>query len=106
MHTTSPIWRHLLLLSLILLGSGSVHADDDHERARQLREAGEILPLETILSQVRARGDTGRVLEVELKNKHGRYVYEIEMLDAHGRVRERLFDAQSGRQVKPRKVDD
>ena len=104
--TTSPLWRHLLLLSLVLLGSGSVHADDDHERARQLREAGGSCPWKPILTQVRARGDTGRVLEVELKNKHGRYVYEIEMLDAQGRVRERLFDAQSGRQVEPRKVDD
>lgn len=106
MQKTFSIWRHLLLLGIMMLGSHVAHAGSDHERARQLREAGEILPLETILNRLRAHGDTGRVLEVELKNKQGRYVYEIEMLDAYGRVRERLFDARSGEQIRRPKADD
>jgi uncharacterized membrane protein YkoI len=105
MQITSSLWRRLLLLGIILLGSGNAFAGNDHERARQLREAGEILPLETILSQVRARGNTGHVLEVELKNRHGRYVYEIEMLDAQGRVQESILDARTGKPLGA-KVDD
>lgn len=95
----------LLAFSLGLVNAGSVHADDDHERARELREAGEILPLETILDQVRAQG-LGRVLEVELKREHGRYVYELEVVDDQGIVRELHFDARSGQLLKSRRDDD
>lgn len=106
MKTSSSIWQSLLLvLGLLLVNTGSVYADNDHERARVLREAGEILPLETILSKVTA-GEMDRVLEVELKNKHGRYVYEIEILDAQGVVWERVFDARSGQQLEHKREDD
>ena len=95
----------LLTLSLLLGGQQHVLADDDHERARELREAGEILPLETILAKVRALG-MGQVLEVDLKKKHGRHVYKIETLDQQGVVWELVFDARSGEQLKQEREDD
>jgi len=94
-----------LSLSLLATGVNSVQADDDHEQARQLREAGEILPLETILAKVRELG-MGQVLEVDLKKKHGRYVYKIETLDQAGVVWELVYDARSGEQLKQEKEDD
>jgi len=100
------IFRPLLLaICLALVGAGHVQADDDHEQARNLREAGEILPLETIIAKVHASG-LGRVLEVELKTEHGRYVYEIEVIDRQGRVMELLFDARSGQQLKSEREND
>lgn len=89
----------LLAVGSALALTGMVMADDDHEQARRLREAGDILPLETILQRAQAR-HPGRVLEVELESEHGRHVYEIEILDAQGVVQELYVDAHSGELLK------
>lgn len=81
-----------------------VQADDDHEQARRLKEAGQILSLEQILKAAQVE-HSGRVLEVELEDEGGRYVYEIELLDERGEVWELYFDAASGELIK-RKRDD
>ena len=96
--------QHFYTYVLVAVGSalaltGMVTADDDHEQARRLREAGDILPLETILQRAQAH-HPGRVLEVELESEHGRHVYEIEILDAQGVVQELYFDAHSGELLK------
>jgi len=83
------------LSSLLLLGGNTAYASDDQETARRLSEAGEILPLETILQQVQQH-QPGRVLEVEFDNKHGQYIYEIEILNAKGIVWELELDARTG----------
>lgn len=69
----------------------------DHEMARRLVQSGEILPLERILDNDRVRGRD--LLEVELENKHGVYLYEIELVDANGHVLELIFDAKTGKMV-------
>lgn len=69
-------------------------ASDDHDKARMLRDAGEIVPLSVILQRPEL-GDA-RVLEAELEREDGRMVYELEVLDPDGRVREWYFDAASG----------
>ena len=98
--------QHFYTYVLVAVGSalaltGMVMADDDHDhdQARRLREAGDILPLETILQRAQAR-HPGRVLEVELESEHGSHVYEIEILDAQGVVQELYFDAHSGELLK------
>ncbi|MBK9132323.1 MAG: PepSY domain-containing protein [Gammaproteobacteria bacterium] len=94
--------RHLVLLSLLLisLAPPALFArDDDHEKARRLREAGEIQPLEAILEQVR-RVQPGKVIEVDLDREHGIHVYEIEVLDADGVVWELELDARDGAVLK------
>lgn len=67
----------------------------EQDRARQLSEAGTILPLEQILALARER-HPGRVLETELEHKDSGYYYEIELLDAAGQVRELKYDAVTG----------
>jgi uncharacterized membrane protein YkoI len=91
--------RHYLqtaLLVVFFIGS-NVWADDDHERARELVKSGEILPLEQLLQKV-VNNDSGklRLLEAELEDKSGRLVYELELVDEQGVVRELLFDAKTG----------
>ncbi len=83
------------LAGLLCLACVATARADDHERIRELVEAGRILPLERILEQARRRLP-GRVLETELETRQGRYVYEIEILDRDGHVRELLFDARTG----------
>jgi uncharacterized membrane protein YkoI len=85
----------LLLLLIIACISGPVFADDDHLKARQLLEAGTILPLEQLLDQARLE-HPGHVLEVKFEQENERYVYEIELVDDNGEVWEIEYDAQTG----------
>ena len=89
--------RYSLIVALLVgLMSGLPEASaGDHDQARQLRHQGEILPLSQILSQISSRYP-GRVLEVELKQRNGRPVYEIELLGRDDVVRDITVDAKSG----------
>ena len=82
----------------------SARADSDHVAARRLSESGEILSLEKIAERARAE-KPGEILETELKQKRGRYIYEVEVLDAGGRVWELKLDARSGALIKLEKED-
>lgn len=86
--------RLITAVVVVLISAQSV-ADDDQSRALQLLQMGEILPLEEILAISRQQID-GHILEVELEQKRGRMIYEIEMLDHKGRVWELKFDATNG----------
>lgn len=70
-------------------------ADDDQSLARRLSAAGQILPLEKIIARATAI-KAGKVLETELEDKKGRYVYEVEVLDSQGEVWEVKLDARTG----------
>ena len=80
--------------AMLFTQGATVGASDDHEVARELRHGGDILPLTELLERAELSGM--RVLEAELEREHGRLVYELELLDADGRVHERLFDAATG----------
>ncbi len=79
-------------------------ADTDAATVRRLRESGEILPLEKILERAR-KERPGEVLETELERKGARHVYEVEILDAQGRVWELKFDARSGELLRQKQDD-
>ncbi len=81
----------IVLLALFIQQS---HADDQ-DRALQLLQAGEILPLEQILKISRQQHD-GHILEVELEQEHGTLIYELEILNKQGHVWEIKIDARSG----------
>lgn len=92
-----------ILLTLLLLGNllsvSNLAAEEDYQLAKKLREKGDILPLEKILAFARAKKD-GEVLETEFEKKHGRYIYEVEILDAKGQVWELKLDAKTGKLIK------
>jgi uncharacterized membrane protein YkoI len=89
----------LLLCGLILLVTVVIPAyagdSQDHDRARQALEAGEILPLKTVLEKVE-RDTPGSVLEVELERKDDRWVYEIKLLVSGGSRIKLRVDARNG----------
>jgi uncharacterized membrane protein YkoI len=82
-----------LLAFLCLLTVGYAH--DDHNVAKRLKESGDIVPLTKILEAVSSE-HPGRILEVELQDHHGRLVYHVELVDAHGMVWYLRFDATQG----------
>lgn len=95
----------LLLAALAaLLGSSVSAGDDDHERAMRAMQAGEIRPLVDILATFTA-SQAGRVVEVELEQKHGHWIYEFKFLEQNGLLREIKVDARTG-EILQSKHDD
>lgn len=70
--------------------------DIDQDEALALRREGQVLPFEQLLTAVTERYPGASVLEVELEEEHGRFIYEMEVLTAEGTVREIELDARSG----------
>lgn len=91
------LWIALTPLLLIGLGPTQAWASDrnDHERARQALQAGQILPLGKVLERL-AQDQPGQVLEVELEHDHGRWIYEVKLLQTGGRVIKFNIDAATG----------
>lgn len=86
-----------MLLILIMGAAPMAHADDyDHLRAQQLQNAGKILPLENFIASARKIYPKSKVLEIDLEEKQGIYLYEIEIVDQSGIVRELYFNATTG----------
>lgn len=67
----------------------------DHERARAALEAGEIRPLSDLLAEVERRF-RGRVIEAELEQDDGQWLYDIKILPPNGRVFDVELDAATG----------
>jgi len=99
--------RAVAALLVALLAAPAAHAgdDDDHDRARAAVQAGEVLPLAALLERVQ-RSHPGRVLEVELEREDGRWVYELKILQADGRLLKLEVDAATARVLKLRRDDD
>jgi uncharacterized membrane protein YkoI len=93
-------WCTLYIVLALLAGSGAVHADEkDHERARKALEAGEVLPLKTILERVE-RAYPGQVMDVELERDHQgsaeRWIYKVKVLGSGGTLVRLKVNARDG----------
>lgn len=85
-----------LLLSACLAASPAWSGEKtDHERARQAVQSGQVLPLPTVLERLQ-REHPGQVLEVELEQDRGRWIYEVKLLKAGGDLVKLKLDAQTG----------
>lgn len=74
----------------------AVARDLSQDEALKLRKEGRVLASQTFIEHALERHPKARLLELELEEKHGRYVYEVELLTTYGQVRELKFDASSG----------
>jgi len=92
--------RRGIVLCLILVSVSIQARDLDQDEALSLRQRGAILPLERLLDMALARYPGSKLLEAELEEKHGIYVYEFEVLTTEGVVRELKFDARDSRLLK------
>lgn len=73
-------------------------SDHDHDRARAALQAGQVLPLKTVLERLE-RTQPGQVLEVELEQESGVWVYEIKLLKPGGQLVRLALDARSAEPV-------
>ena len=84
---------------LLVCVAGLCQADTDHDRARRALEAGEILPLATVLQRVE-RDHAGQVFDVELDREKdadsARWVYKIKLLRPGGALVKLKIDGRDG----------
>ncbi|MDH3664023.1 MAG: PepSY domain-containing protein [Alphaproteobacteria bacterium] len=69
--------------------------EDDHRRARQAFERGEIMSLGALLENVDAI-IPGEIIDVEFEKEDGIWVYEIYVVDKNGNLLEVFVDASTG----------
>lgn len=93
----------VLILAVLTL---QAHARDlDQDEALRLRQEGVILPLEQLMQTALGRYPGATLLEAELEEEDGLFIYEVELLTGGGVVRELELDARDGRILKD-EVDD
>lgn len=93
-----------LVLAAAMAATGvraSSDSDSDHDRARDAVQAGQVLPLKTVLERLE-REHPGQVLEVELERDDGRWIYEVKLLQSGGRLVKFELDARNGEVLKRR----
>jgi Peptidase propeptide and YPEB domain len=107
-HLRSQPSLSTLAVVLAVLASPLALADSEQDRARAAVQAGKVLPLKAVLERLE-REHPGQVLEVELEQDDGRWIYEIKLLQSGGRLVKLELDAASGavlqRKERARKPD-
>lgn len=91
---------------VLCLAAASAFAGDksDHDRARAAVESGAVLPLPVLLDRL-ARSHPGQVLELELEQDDGRWIYEVKLLQADGSLLKLDVDARSAQVLKLKRKD-
>lgn len=83
---------------------GRADHDHDHDRARAAVQAGQALPLPTLLERLQ-RSHPGQVLELELELDKGRWIYEIKLLQADGQLLKLELDAATAQVLEVKRKD-
>lgn len=98
--------RPIVAVLLVTLFSGGVLARSvDQDTALRLRREGDILPFQDLLNKALERYPGATLLEAELEESHGLFIYEVEIITVEGIVREINLNASDGSILKD-KVDD
>ena len=96
----------LLAATALCTGTLSALADDAAKPdVAEALKSGEILPLDAIIKRTTDQ-HPGRVTEIELGGKSGRYVYEIDIVSDEGLKTELKLDAKSGALLSSKMDDD
>ena len=90
----------LLLAALLAATPALAGRDLDQDEALRLRREGVIQPLDALIQPLLERYPGARLLEAELEEEHGRFIYELELLTRQGVVREIELDAGTGTLLK------
>ena len=93
----------IALAALLLLAAVAVQpavprafSGSEQDSAREAVKSGEIRSLKDILRSVRRQVD-GEVLDTQLEEAGGGYVYRVKVLGNDGRVRVLMIDARTGK---------
>lgn len=95
----------VLVLAVLLLSAQTQARDLNQDEALRLRQSGVIVGLEQVLQVALARYPGAQLLEAELEEEHGQYIYDIELLTAAGVARELDVDARDARILRDEEDD-
>ncbi|KAF1067168.1 MAG: hypothetical protein GAK45_01739 [Pseudomonas citronellolis] len=91
------IARRLLGAVVCLLPvGGGVAQDIDPQEIQRLRQAGTLRSVEALDHAALGKHPGGTVYDSELELEHGRYLYKVDVQDAHGVAWDVELDAVSG----------
>ncbi|MBB1317577.1 PepSY domain-containing protein [Shewanella sp. SR43-4] len=88
---------------MISSSSCDAHDDDLSSKVVEWVKEGKVLSFDSIMQRYESRLN-GRLLDLEVEQKHGRIIYELEILRDDGIVYEIKIDAKTGEWLKE-KVD-
>jgi len=101
----NTIPKYLLITGLVAL-VGSVQARDlGLDEALKLRDSGSIQSFEKLNELALAQHPGGVIRETELENELGRYIYQLEVVDAKGVEWDLELDAANGQILKNHQDD-
>lgn len=93
------------VLAALLLSAHAQARDLHQDEVLQLRQRGVILALADVMREPLKRYPGARLLEAELEEEHGEYIYDIELLTSAGIARELDVDARDGRIIHDKEDD-
>lgn len=97
--------KYLLIASLITLAASVQARDLGPDEALKLRDSGTIQSFEKLNELALAQHPGGVIRETELENEWGRYIYQLEMVDAQGLEWDLELDATNGQILKNHQDD-
>ncbi len=95
----------LLAAGLMLISTVALARDLGPDEALKLRDSGSIKSFEMLNGFALAQHPKGVIRETELDNEWGRYVYQLELIDAQGMEWDMELDAATGEILKNRQDD-
>ncbi len=102
MKLTTLIISSVTLTSLAIVANARDLGPDE---ALKLRDSGSIQSFEKLNEAALAKHPGGVIRETELENELGRYVYQLEVVDAQGVEWDVELDAATGEVLKSRQED-
>jgi uncharacterized membrane protein YkoI len=96
-----PLPAALGLALLVLAGPLQASDREEVDRVRAAVQAGQLLPLTQVLERLQ-RSHPGQVLEVELERDDGRWIYDVKLLQAGGRLLKLELDGRTAAVIKQR----
>lgn len=98
--------KYVLALSFVLISAGASARDLRLDEAMQLKESGRIQAFDALNQLALEHHPNGTIRDTELEEKSGRYVYQLEVVDAQGQEWEMELDATTGEILTHRQDDD
>jgi uncharacterized membrane protein YkoI len=92
--------KYLLIAGLITVAASTQARDLGPDEALKLRDSGSIQSFEKLNELALAQHPGGLIRETELENAWGRYIYQLEVVDAKGIEWDLEIDAANGQILK------
>lgn len=95
----------LCMFVVLMMGAGLAQADVSPDKIVELSNSGAILAFDKLDETALAQHTNATILDTELEESNGRYIYQVELRDDKGQEWEVEMDAATGEILKNRQDD-